>query len=70
MPSHLKEWDELPTGVSEKDRLGDAEADKLAGRAAELAAVSMDVASPVTQKYALVKKIQNLIGRSILNIRQ
>ena len=62
MPSHLdKGIKECPENVSELDVKGNKHADTLAGEAAELAKVPLQVSTDVMFYYSLVKKIQKRI---------
>ena len=58
MPSHLKEEDERPPGVSLLDVRGNGHADGLAGKAAELALLPPSVSAPHVYYVSLVKRIQ------------
>ena len=68
MPSHLKDEDAIPVGVSRSDVLGNRHADRLAG----LAAVAVQVPNPVSVPYLynvnLVKKIQRRLVAITLNL--
>ena len=62
MPSHLKDDDERPRGVSLLDVKGNRHADDLAGKAARYHAVPVNVSSThIYYYYSLTRKIQKIL---------
>ena len=58
MPSHKKEGEELPQGITETDRQGNKLADVEADKAAKRASLPVNVTSTVIYYKSLVKRIQ------------
>ena len=65
MPSHLKEGDERPTGVSWADVKGNDHADKLARLAADKHQVPKQVSDHYLYYVSLVAKIQKRLAAII-----
>ena len=61
MPSHLSE-DNLPTGVSLLDLLGNTKADLMAGQAANRFCVDLNIAASVLFYSSLIKRIQKRLA--------
>jgi hypothetical protein len=66
MPSHLKEGDERPVGVSELDVLGNDQADLLAKEAAKAVELSHASTLQFLHYTKLVSKIQNRLATILL----
>ena len=62
MPSHLREGDERPLGVSELDVIANAHADKLAGQAAAAEEISPAIAMPYLKSVSLVSSMQRRLA--------
>jgi len=58
MPSHLKLTDPRPEGITDTDIISNGHADILAGRAADRAAVPMEVSNEYLVNYTLVQRIR------------
>jgi hypothetical protein len=61
MPSHLKDGDELPEGVSELDVASNDHADRLAREAADAEEISAAIATPYLYNVTLITRIQRRV---------
>jgi hypothetical protein len=68
MPSHLKEGDVRPDGVSELDVLGNDHADKLAGEAAKAVELSNADTCQFINYTRLVGRVQNRLATILLHL--
>ena len=68
MPSHLKDTDVRPPGVSRLDVLGNRHADTLAGDAATEVMVPLAASTPYLFYVHLVKQIQRRLTSIVLNL--
>ena len=68
MPSHLKDEDELPLGVSRGDVHGNRLADDLAGQAAKHFALPLHITGPYLYYVSLTKKIQHRLTTIFINL--
>ena len=68
MPSHLKEDEERPLGVSLEDVKANALADVQAGLAAKYHAVPLNVSAPYIYYFGLIRKIQRRLVDIIVSL--
>jgi hypothetical protein len=68
MPSHLKEAEPLPDGITVSDVRSNGHADRLAGEAANRAVVPLHISSPVLIHTNQAKCIQHRLATIIMNL--
>jgi hypothetical protein len=66
MPSHLKDGDQLPDGVSELDVVSNDHADRLAREAADAEEISAAIATPYLHYVTLTTRIQRRLATIML----